>query len=143
MNPDLGRTDADLARAYEATAYRVELPSGSVVVRLGAICGPLERLLRDEHLDSWAFLSAANPRSVALPPACNGARHALLLRDLASMGLPYFPGSGEPDEPGWEAEISVLVLGIGVDGAVELGRRFGQKAIVFGRLGTPAALVWC
>ena len=50
------------------------------------------------------------------------------------------PGEGIGDNGTWPAEQSVLVLGIELEHAVQLGRRFGQRAIVYGRVGGRAAL---
>ena len=54
-----------------------------------------------------------------------------------------FEGQGVPDAADWEPEISLLVLGIGREQAVAIGRDFGQLAIVCGRPGGVAELVAC
>ena len=54
-----------------------------------------------------------------------------------------FPGEGIGDDGTWPPERSLLVLGIDHAGAVQLGHRFGQRAIVWGELGGLAALVLC
>lgn len=56
------------------------------------------------------------------------------------LGHPMFSGEGIGDDGTWPAERSVLVLGIERAIAIELGRRFGQRAILCGRLGGPATL---
>ena len=143
MALDPGKERMRLLRAYEATAYCAELPSGRVVIRVGKVCNELDEVLLAGNFDSWAFVSAANPQSVPLARDRNEERHRLLVRGVMQTGWPWYPGSGEPDEPGWEQEPSVLLLGVGIDAAIALGRQFGQRAIVFGRYRTAAALVWC
>jgi len=143
MDLDPEKKRLRLLQAYEATAYCAELPSGRVVIRVGKVCNELDGVLLAGNFDSWAFVSAANPRSIPLPRDRNEERHRLLVRDVTQTRWRWYPGSGEPDEPGWEREPSVLILGVGIDDAIALGRQFGQMAIVFGRYRTAAALVWC
>jgi hypothetical protein len=54
-----------------------------------------------------------------------------------------FPGEGIGDDGVWPPERSVLVLGIEREAALQLGRRFGQRAIVCGDLGGLATLALC
>ncbi|MFW6054176.1 MAG: DUF3293 domain-containing protein, partial [Persicimonas sp.] len=63
--------------------------------------------------------------------------------ELAGAGYVFCAGKGEPEESDWEAEESVLVVGIAWHEAVGFGVRYGQNAIVCGHVGEPAALVWC
>lgn len=143
MDSNAERERRRLTRAYEATSYRATCPEGEVVLRIGRCCELLDRLLARAGSACWAFVSAANPGSIQLAPEENARRHAHLLAVLEEGGMAVFPGTGEPDHPGWPAEPSVLVLGIDRSAAMALGRRFGQNAIVFGRIGEPASLVWC
>ncbi|SMC22248.1 Protein of unknown function [Andreprevotia lacus DSM 23236] len=129
---------AELERAYRATRYCV--PALQLVLRIGEHSPALDALLRDNGLESWAFISAANPYSGVLCDYENRARHQNLLDAL--VGQPFWEGSGEPDSPGWLPEPSVLVLGIARDAALVLAQRFEQNAIVSGKLGEAAALIW-
>jgi hypothetical protein len=54
-----------------------------------------------------------------------------------------FLGEGIGDDGAWPPEPSILVLGIEREAAVQLGRLFGQRAIVCGELGGLATLVLC
>jgi hypothetical protein len=53
------------------------------------------------------------------------------------------PGEGIGDDGTWLPEQIILVLGIERTAAVQLGRRFGQRAIVWGELGGLATLAFC
>jgi hypothetical protein len=54
------------------------------------------------------------------------------------MGITYFPGEGQGEDPSWLAEASFLVLGLGREEASDLGRKYGQNAIVWvGSDGVP------
>jgi hypothetical protein len=81
------------------------------------------RRIESAGADSWAFISACKPGSVALS-AENAKRHEALV-----------------DRVG--ARKSLLILGISRSEAVELGRQFGQLALVWGHRDDRAQLVPC
>lgn len=92
-------------------------------------------------MTTWAFITAWNPMSQPLPLQENRERAARLAAELGARAV--LAGLGVPDEPGWTPEESLLVLGIGIDDAVALARRYMQRAIVAGDYGGPARLVEC
>ena len=134
---------AHLIASYRATCYEAQTPHGLLRIRIGEPCADLHLLLEEQGATEWAFISAYNPHSRPLKHTENQARHRQLLMELATRGLTFFEGEGIPDEPGWEPERSVLILGISTETARSLAQRFDQNAIVAGRLGRPATLVWC
>lgn len=119
-----------LDAAYRATDYR----AGEITIRIG------ERPHIDA--DSWSFITACNPGSAQLPPPENSERMARLEADVRALGLPFQCGEGVGREGSWPPEPSLLILDIDEATARELGRRFGQAAIVFGTRAEPARLVW-
>jgi hypothetical protein len=144
----MGDIDAELDEAYRATIYRVFVPgeapidvrvdgaSSTHAARLGA-------LLARNGVEVWAFITAWNPGSRQLSAEENAARHAELLQAIEAGGWPHFDGAGIPARADWSPEASLLVLGISRDDAVALGRRFSQNAIVAGRRGGAAELIYC
>ena len=60
--------------------------------------------------------------------------------DIARHGYQWLPGEGRARSGDWPPEQSFLILGIPVSEARILGRRYGQLAIVVGRLGKKARL---
>jgi hypothetical protein len=129
---------------YRSTTYRVLIAGDAPIdLRIGEPSARLDLVLVSHGADAWAFISAWNPASRELPPAQNDARHAELLAIIGERGWSCLDGSGIPADSDWTAEASVLVLGISLDEAVALGRRFGQNAIVAGRRGAAAELVYC
>jgi len=128
-----------LLSAYRATTYRADVEGRSVDLRIGATVpgdGPVAG-------QDWAFVTAANPGSRPLESEENVLRHEQLKARLADCDVVVFEGMGVPDSEGWEPEISLLVLGIGREQAVAIGRAFGQLAIVCGKPGGVAELVEC
>jgi hypothetical protein len=91
----------------------------------------------------WAIITAYNPRSRALSDAENTDRDIALRHRLDRDSLLYFPALGISDAGRWTPEASVLVLGVSRGKAAALGRESAQSAIVWGKRGEPAELVWC
>jgi hypothetical protein len=134
--------DPALDAAYRATDYRVEGgPNGPFVVRVGEMSVDLEQLLLDEVEFDWAYLTACNPGSVRLTDDEN-ARRTQELRDLLRCRWQYVYEGLSVGRDGTWREPSFLVLGMNEDEAVQIGRRFGQNAVVVGRMAEPARLVW-
>jgi hypothetical protein len=133
----------ELKAAYEATDFWVEdAPGGPFCVGCGELNMELDRLLEANDLAEWVYITACNPDSRLLPEEENTRRmHAL---EELMHGLPcvVFHGKGVGTQTNWPSEPSLLVLGIGERQALEIGARFGQKAIVIGRRGEPARLAW-
>jgi hypothetical protein len=136
-------TDDALLAAYRRTRFCADTELGRVVIRVGEACPALDALLRARACGKWAFITAFNPGSVRMSEAWNSARQRELEEAVRQRGHPMFPGEGVGDDGTWPPERSVLVLGIDREAAVQLGRRFGQRAIVCGELDGRAALVLC
>ncbi len=134
---------AGVYAAYLATAYRVDAPSGPVVIRIGSRHPAIDRLLRSYGADDWAFMTAANPRSVMYSRAANDAANAVLRERLRDAGMDFLEGQGVADDAGWLPEDSVWVPGLARAEALVWGRRCDQNAIVVGRLGGVAELLAC
>ena len=138
--------DADESRLWEAyrnTLFQATSPIGLVSIQIGECTSGVVELLRRNNAIEWAFITAHNPHSELLTPEVNRGRHAELEADVGMLGLPYFPGEGIGTDPSWLPETSLLILGLTRDVAIELGARYGQNAIVHGRLGHAAELVDC
>ena len=132
-----------LERAYRDTTYRVDHPDGAIDLRIGVSNARLGALLAAHGVDRWAFISAANPRSEQISGKDNALRNKALRDAVSGAGHAVYPGRGVPDHGDWPPEDSLLVLGIGLDAALALGRRHGQLAIVAGEAGGCAVLHWC
>ena len=120
--------------AYRETDYRVDdFPTGPFAIRIGEPCSELADV-------EWAFVTACNPHSHQLSEAEN-ARRIAEMEQAVSGRWQFHHGCGISRDGSWQ-EPSLLILGIRESDAIELARRFGQNAIVAGRPGEAARLVW-
>jgi glycosyltransferase involved in cell wall biosynthesis len=128
-----------LERAYLETAYHVE--GFRTPIRIGESHAELIQWLGEIGQESWVYITAFNPGSVMLTAPENEQRNSALQQALT--GRHFLSGQGVGRSTDWPAESSFLVAGISREDGITLGRRFGQTAIVGGRLGSPAELWWC
>jgi hypothetical protein len=132
-----------LWKAYSATTFVVDGDHGPVPIRVGQRGRRLRRLLETHKARTWAFISAWNPGSRALPAAENAARHDALLNVVRAAGFKCLSGRGISSDSAWPPEESLMVFDISEDKAVSLGRRFEQLAVVCGRRDEAARLLSC
>ncbi len=134
--------DQNLLRSYFSTVY--ELPADGGVLRAsldGEIVkdpGALPPLLRQ----SFAVLTAYNPRSMLLPRRVNESRHQVM-RDLLILGcyrVEQCIGFDEEPEGVWR-EPAWLAHGIDRDEAIHFGRTFRQNTILYCRDARPELIV--
>ena len=135
--------DSDWAAVYSQTSFYAETPSGHLRLRIGESNAELDDFLRAEGARTWMYITAYNPGSILLIEEENRRRQAELERTLRARGLRIFPGKGIGDDGEWPSEPSLLVLGVPRDVASEFGRRFGQRAVVWGERGGPPELLAC
>ena len=132
---------AELLAAYLSTTYPARLAELEVRSRVGSRCPRIDRELAERNLSCWAYLTACNPGSQPLPAAENRDRQQALRCAFHAGGWACYPGAGVPDASTWEPEESLLILGIQRQPALQLARRFGQLAIVWGARDTAAELL--
>jgi len=129
-----------LRKAYLQTSYLVRAPLGVHALRIGGLHPAFDAELASAGARCWAFLTAWNPGSLARSAEANALTQAELLRVIGELGLVAWPGEGKAEGGGWREE-SVCVLDLDSAGAVALGRRFGQLAVVVGLPGEAARLL--
>lgn len=131
-----------LDREYRQTVYWVFGPHAYIGLRVEQTSPELDRLLEEAGALEWAHITAWNPRSRPLsPPDNRQAQDALEWAVRARYSS--LPGVGAATDGDWPPEEGLFIFGIPEAEAVELGRRFEQNAVVCGRKGEPARLVWC
>ncbi len=129
--------------AYRATEYRVADGAQRFSIRVGERCAPLDALLDTHGAEEWAYVTAYNPGGRPAAADANAAAQQRLEAELRATAHPVLRGEGTGDDGRWPPEPSLLVLGLPRADAIGLARRFGQVAIVAGRRGAPADLVYC
>ena len=127
--------------AFRNTRYHAETQDGSLVIQIDTTCPELDAILEAHDLENWAYLTAFNPQGCCAPDAYNREAQHRLEYEINERQLTWHPGSTEAEHGDWPPESSCLILGIDQEDAIELGRRYGQAAIVTGHRGAKAKLV--
>ena len=131
----------ELLRVYRATEYRAETPFGALTIKIDARCPALDTLLRRHHAESWAFITAWNPRSERCDLTTNLAAQRNLLADLESARLIVFEGVARDPSGAWPDEPSFLALGASEAFARDMAIKYSQNGFVFGEVGKAARLI--
>ena len=134
----------DLDRAYRQALYVAHLPAGELVLRIDQPDSLADQRLRDEAgcRDSWALVTAFNPFSQPIPEPENRRSQRRLEAELNASGLRWIAAVHRDPAGRWPDEISCLVIDPPEMLAPELGRRYGQNAIVSCWLGEAPRLQW-
>lgn len=142
-NQPLQSKKADLRAAYLATDYRFEADTQSFTLRIGEQHPYVCDLLKMHNVKGAAFITAYNPFSLVVSDEKNTLAMGELRRELEydkNIGTYFiFEGAGQDCKGDWPPEQSLMVLGISRSRAEELGRQYGQNAIVWvDGTGTPS-----
>lgn len=133
--------DLRLDRAYRATTYAATVGDHTVRIRIDSLNPKADEALDLAEGETWAVLTAWNPASQQRPKEENDAAQERLRAALRQEGVRFFEGMSEPDD-GHPGEASLLAV-LPQERAAELGRAFGQNAIVVGGgRWRKAELVW-
>ncbi len=126
-----------LIEAYKNTKYKVFEPD--LTIEIGVLNQAVDMLLIKHKSAEWAFITAYNPYSRVLTNDENKVRHD----ELKELTKDYitFEGHGVGEDPAWEPELSLFVIGIIRDEASKIGKKFEQNAIVYGKLNTLPELL--
>ena len=133
----------DLAELYRQAVYVVEDGDISFRIRLGRKNHELNHYLAVQQIGNWAFLTAYNPNSTPIPDSKNLKRQSQLIDRLNAAKYRYLNGYGTSESGDWPPEASLFVADIDRNEAMAIARDFGQHAILYGRSGGDAELVWC
>ncbi len=129
----------ELVSAYFNTKYSV--PILELDIRIGVENIRLQEILIQYQVDDWVFITAWNPLSKPLPKEENKKRNIELREDLNVASWTCFDALGQGD--GWPAEESFFVLGISLEDALRLGKKYEQNAIVVSTDEHIPCLAWC
>lgn len=89
----------------------------------------------------FAIITAQNPQSEPLSETENQQRNQALEKDLKSLRLEYTLSTGENPNGTWIEE-GFAVFDVELEQTLELGRKHGQHAILWGE-GEKVYLAWC
>ena len=132
--------DQQLKSNYESATYRIIKPL--IDLKIGQCNQQLDELLLDNHVVNWAIITAYNANSQITDSKLNSTRQLELEKWLESEHWLWIQGCNVDPKAIWPDEPSCFVLGIEVKQALTIAREFGQKAIVYGYLGSAAKLGW-
>lgn len=133
--------DEELIQAYAETHYTVQ-DKEPFVLHIGEVSEALLACHKRNRVECCAFITAWNPLSQQLSATENEERHQALMAEIKSRSLSFLPGEGKHPSNNWPAEQSVLVMGLSLEAAKTLGRRFEQNAVVWAdEAGIPQLVV--
>lgn len=126
-----------LLEAYKNTKYKVS--QQDIVIEINKFNDKLNELLHKYNSTEWAFITAFNPYSKVLTQDENIERH----NELKELTTSYiiFEGHGVGDDPKWEPELSLFIIGITKADAILVGEKFEQNAIVCGEINSTPELI--
>ncbi len=126
-----------LIESYKKTKYKVFEPT--ITIEIGIFNQDLNNLILNHNSNEWAFITAYNPYSKVLTNDENKIRH-YELKELTENYV-TFEGHGVGEDPTWEPELSLFIIGISKVEASKIGKKFEQNAIVYGELNNSAELI--
>ena len=136
------REIADLDRAYQDAIYKVYYGDRTIQLFIDRPNSKLDSILKKYNVTSWALITAFNPYSQCLSAVENRQRHQSLMKLVQSLNLTFFDAVGKDENSVWTPEQSIFVMGIDLEQAIAIGRKFQQNAIIFGELEMRSQLVW-
>ena len=130
----------ELLTYYLNTNYSVFDPA--IDIHIGQKNEALLNLLRAHNAQTWAYLTAENPRSEQKTSEENKILNEALERDLVQNNYSFYRGAGIPKNSNWTPENSFLVLGMDKKTGIELATKYQQNAFVYGGVQIDAELVY-
>ncbi len=121
----------DLIAAYRATEFRCGAGAEAFTLRIGVRSDALVQQFASTGCTSAVFITAYTPFSQPQSEEANRAAQVRLGDELASLGRPVLDGVGADPKGRWPPEPSYLVLGVLLEAAQALGRRYQQNALVW------------
>ncbi len=117
-------------KAYLETEYCV-FGDSPFVLEVGLANETLAKLYERFKLNCGAFVTACNPLSIDAGEAANKVRQVELSNELSLRNLAFIDGIGKHPSGEWVAEPSYFVLGLTLEAARILGKKYDQNAVVW------------
>jgi hypothetical protein len=128
----------ELIQAYKDTDFNVYEPT--ITIKVGQVNQELDRLLNMNNCITWAYITAWNPYSELTDDRTNEEKNNQLRNDLTECIL--FDGEGVGSDQSWQPEKSFFIMGIALDDAMLIGKKYRQNAIVVGKIDEEPQLIW-
>ena len=122
---------AEKIEAYRKTDYRFGEGADAVILRVDLRSEELARLYSSSGFTCGAFVTAYNPYGTAQGIEANEAAHECLGTDLRALSARVIEGAGADPSGAWPEEKSYFALGIDLEAASTLGKRYRQDAIIW------------
>lgn len=119
-----------VSRAFKQAVYQIHSPDGKVELRIGKASTTLRQLMQTQGVKHAAIITAYNPQARLTDENLNRHAHIALLQAVEALHLPWWPATNLDPTGAWPDEPSILILGITVEQARWLARRFRQLAFV-------------
>ena len=135
-------TPSDLLQAYLATDYRIFAPNGTINLKAQGESEELAALHREHQVSSSAFITAYNPNSEATDVETNEVMQKVLTSEVEAQWT-AIPGESADPKGQWPTEKCLLILGVELEEALALGRKYHQVAILFATQDGDTDLYFC
>lgn len=136
----LNKWDLTQQKLYKEALYRItNLPH--LMIQPGFKNPSIDVLLRKYQVNRGAILTPYNPKSMKLSIEENEARLLLFKNQLLTLGLPYLDTVSSDQQGDW-LEYGVLILGIDLIKAREIGQKYEQNALIYMQLNSAPEVIW-
>lgn len=119
-----------LIDVYRKTQYRILEPV-NFILKIEEFSQELNQLFADRRVSSAAFITAWNPLSILTAVAENEEADQKLRQTLKDENIYFFDGIAEDPAGSWPNEPSLLALGLTLNKAIIIGKKYSQNAIVW------------
>lgn len=128
----------ELLEAYSKTNYQIT--NTELIINIGKQNKKLNTFLKLNTYDTWCFITAWNPLSSdGFTIEENNRFNNELFEDLSEYAT--YKGEGKDPTGVWAPEESYFVCNISREKSIELGKKYKQNAIVFGKINDVAELI--
>ncbi|HMQ05868.1 MAG TPA: DUF3293 domain-containing protein [Saprospiraceae bacterium] len=129
-------TNNELINAFREARYFIQ--NSGIYIVLDDVNAELDDILDEYNVSEWVLITAWNPGGFRITVDNNQNRQIELLQDLEDYKI--LDARGESPDHSWY-EDGFLVLGLDMKKGSELAIKYGQKAILYGRIGHNAELI--
>ena len=119
---------SQLIDSYLKTSFEVV---GKFILRPRIKSDEIEKLFLQGGHQSASCITAFNPASKVCSDSENLSSHEKLIQEVESMQIQFASMIGHCIHGQWKSEKGLFLLGVSLDQAKQLGRKFNQNAIVF------------